>query len=484
MKKLLMIGFVFCLSAMTLFAGWQYDGNVFCGWETATNEWRDGVNLYGLKNPYGVTVDQEGNIWAAAYYQRYYYDFDPVTGEYILDDEGNKIRVWPDDIEVVVPGGSSTGEDTTIVVGTYPIFIMNTDGTIDILQFIEWEDGTPDTLLSGSRGMTTDANGNIIHCTSDGTVWQFDALTRKVKATYALSGGAPARPAADEWGYIYCPDLFGGNPIDVLDCEDMTLYTQVTDNQPCSVTRGITCNPSGNDVFVGCNGAPYGVLHYHSDDGPDGTYALVDTIFNEWATETDTFDVTVSNTTWDPAGYLWISTFTDVAFKAMWKFDPENDWALLDSSSFDFPSPADTTDYGYSLPQFVRCPRDIHFSNDGLEMYIADFYGYTIKRYVYSGTAIDQEPAPGVATKFALKQNYPNPFNPVTVIPFRLEKESKVKLTIYDISGHELGVIVNGNVKPGSYEIPFEAGNLSSGTYIYTLEVDGKQLSKKMILLK
>jgi len=478
MRKLLMVSFLLCLIGGSSFAGWQYDGNVFCGWETATNDGRDGVNLQGFKNPYGVTVDQEGNIWAAAYYQRYYYDYDPSTGEYILDDDGNKIKVWPDDIEVQIT------PDSTAIWGTYPIFIMNTDGSIDTLQFIEWEDGTLDTLLSGCRGMTTDANGNIIHCTSDGTVWQFDAATRKVKATYTLSGGAPARPAADEFGYIYCPDLFGGNPIDVLDSDDMSLYTQVTDNQPCSVTRGITCSPSGNDVFVGCNGAPYGVLQYHSEDGADGTYTLVDTIFSYYMTAEETLSVTVSNTTWDPAGYLWISTYTDVPFKAMWKFDPTNDFALVDSSSFDFPGAADTTIYGYSLPQFVRCPRDVAFSNDGSAMYIADFYGYTIKKYVYSETAIDQSPVSNVASKFALKQNYPNPFNPTTVIPFQLEKESKVKLTIYDISGHKLGVIVNGNVKPGSYEIPFEAGNLSSGTYIYTLEVDGKQLSKKMILLK
>jgi len=120
MKKLLMVSLIVSLAAVSLFAGWQYDGNVFCGWETATNDGRDGVNLYGLKNPYGVTADQDGNIWVGAYYQRYYYDFDETTGEYILDDLGAKIKVWPDDIEVQIT------PDSTAIWGTYPIFIMNT----------------------------------------------------------------------------------------------------------------------------------------------------------------------------------------------------------------------------------------------------------------------------------------------------------------------------------------------------------------------
>ncbi len=85
---------------------------------------------------------------------------------------------------------------------------------------------------------------------------------------------------------------------------------------------------------------------------------------------------------------------------------------------------------------------------------------------------------------FTLNQNYPNPFNPSTKISFQIQEYGFVKLIVYDVLGNEVGSIVNENRPAGSYEVDFNASNLPSGIYMYTLTVGNYSDSKKMILLK
>jgi hypothetical protein len=70
---------------------------------------------------------------------------------------------------------------------------------------------------------------------------------------------------------------------------------------------------------------------------------------------------------------------------------------------------------------------------------------------------------------FKLDGNYPNPFNPQTTITFSLEESAQVRLSVYDMLGRELQVLVNGVLQPGSYDATFDAGELPSGTYLYRL---------------
>lgn len=80
--------------------------------------------------------------------------------------------------------------------------------------------------------------------------------------------------------------------------------------------------------------------------------------------------------------------------------------------------------------------------------------------------------------------NYPNPFNPVTKITYSLPAASAVKLTIYDILGKEIVVLVNEEKEAGEYEVPFDASHLGSGFYIYRLSVSDKTEVRKMLLIK
>jgi hypothetical protein len=86
--------------------------------------------------------------------------------------------------------------------------------------------------------------------------------------------------------------------------------------------------------------------------------------------------------------------------------------------------------------------------------------------------------------KFSLSQNYPNPFNPSTKIKFQLPKLGFVKLTIFDILGEEIQVLVNQQLSPGTYEADFNSSNLPSGVYYYKIESEEFIETKKMVLIK
>jgi len=85
---------------------------------------------------------------------------------------------------------------------------------------------------------------------------------------------------------------------------------------------------------------------------------------------------------------------------------------------------------------------------------------------------------------FGLEQNYPNPFNPSTLIKYSLPENGFVKLSICNLVGEEVSVLVNETVDAGFYEVAFNAANLPSGTYFYRLQADNTVQVKKMILLK
>ncbi|HMT12668.1 MAG TPA: T9SS type A sorting domain-containing protein, partial [Ignavibacteria bacterium] len=86
--------------------------------------------------------------------------------------------------------------------------------------------------------------------------------------------------------------------------------------------------------------------------------------------------------------------------------------------------------------------------------------------------------------RFSLGQNYPNPFNPETSIRFTLPENSFVSLKVYDVNGKLVKTLLSGSTPAGSHEVSFNASELSSGVYFYTLKAGGFTESKKMLLTK
>ena len=97
------------------------------------------------------------------------------------------------------------------------------------------------------------------------------------------------------------------------------------------------------------------------------------------------------------------------------------------------------------------------------------------KEYNYNAT---------IPEKTFLYQNYPNPFNPSTNIKFEINKKSFVRLSIYNIRGEEITVLVNNELNEGIYNILFEPVGLASGIYFYRLTTPQYTESKRMLLIK
>ena len=95
-----------------------------------------------------------------------------------------------------------------------------------------------------------------------------------------------------------------------------------------------------------------------------------------------------------------------------------------------------------------------------------------------------EDPIQAVPGEFTLYQNYPNPFTPGTRISFRLEKNTRVTLEVLNILGQKVATLVEGYKPAGEYNIDFDAGDLSSGVYVYRLKSGQVSQSRKMLLLK
>lgn len=89
-----------------------------------------------------------------------------------------------------------------------------------------------------------------------------------------------------------------------------------------------------------------------------------------------------------------------------------------------------------------------------------------------------------LVNSFSLEQNYPNPFNPATTIKYTIPEKDFVTIKIYDVLGKEVASLVNTIKDAGSYEIQFNAKNLSSGMYLYSIQAGKYNATKKMILMK
>lgn len=135
------------------------------------------------------------------------------------------------------------------------------------------------------------------------------------------------------------------------------------------------------------------------------------------------------------------------------------------------------------------------FNGDGI-----DDFAFSSRRglneyvvYIYSGwdtgTDIEIEYEENIPSDYVLSQNYPNPFNPSTTIEFSLPTRNHVALKVFNITGHEVAVLINKTLSAGSFKVKWDShdsdGNeVASGVYFYKLETSDFVETKKMVLVR
>ncbi|HET6273086.1 MAG TPA: T9SS type A sorting domain-containing protein [Bacteroidota bacterium] len=110
--------------------------------------------------------------------------------------------------------------------------------------------------------------------------------------------------------------------------------------------------------------------------------------------------------------------------------------------------------------------------------------GYNGRIFKKNGTSTAVQGDGETPRAFQLYQNYPNPFNPSTTIGFDVAQNTFTTLKVYNLLGQEVATLVNEQMKPGTYEVKWNASLQSSGLYFYQLRTDGLTESKRMLFLK
>jgi hypothetical protein len=91
---------------------------------------------------------------------------------------------------------------------------------------------------------------------------------------------------------------------------------------------------------------------------------------------------------------------------------------------------------------------------------------------------------PDTPLAFGLEPAFPNPFNPTTTIDFTLANTGETHLTVFDLAGREVARLADGVLSAGAHSVVFDASELASGVYVYTLDAEGFSTSRRMVLVK
>ena len=238
----------------TLSSGWVFKGVFFNG----------PGNGLGVQ---GVAVDPEGKVWISPY--------NPTE------------TIWD----------GSTNRPTRALYVYYPNGSSAPFSPIKVLSF----NGFNDTLYSSARGLATDNQGNILLSLGE-FLYRID-----FRSGHGLAKVHPqpyttlTAPTADSLGNVYVGRVLPGNPVQMFD-PSFTPLGNVVDATP-GYSRTVAVSKSGKDVFW----ADYSnrmVRRYHSDLRAPGSYILSESILNNLAVE---------SMTWNPkTGLLWVSTGSDV----------------------------------------------------------------------------------------------------------------------------------------------------------------------------
>ncbi len=431
MKKLVSTIFLFALlfSANAFAQNWVYKG-IFPSQDT----------LKTNSGAQGVTVDPDGKVWIAPYRT----DVDSFY--------------WADSSRWVI---------------VRPVYVYNSDGTPwDTIRAVT-VNGVVNPLLSSKYGITSDNNGNILVCDYNILV-QINYKTGDGMNIVDPGISAIATPAVDANGNIYMAPVLPGYPV-VVYGSDFSFQGNAVDTVK-DYGRCMLVSSDGNTLYVPRFGIK-GMLVYNRTD-EFSPYVFQDTVLK---------GAMIESGTWDPIdkGMMWlsVSSYFDpgtgefAGREGQWlEFDPTN-WTVKDSIQWNFFTPQDPNER----------PRGIAFSPDGKDAYVACFGSSDfppVETFHYDRTTGIQVNKNSVVKSYSLSQNYPNPFNPSTEINFTVAKAGFVTLKVYDMLGREVATLVNQEMSSGNHNVNFDASRLSSGTYIYQLNVNGVMISKKMTLLK
>lgn len=180
---------------------------------------------------------------------------------------------------------------------------------------------------------------------------------------------------------------------------------------------------------------------------------------------------------------MWYSGGTQHANNQKIGFAESSDgrtWTKYSGNPVLQPSPTTWDQTGLFSPE-------VFFDGMSYHMWFAGYDGTHVRIGYATATAIISSVdrvSENVPQDFELIQNYPNPFNPSTNISFRLQASGVTSLKIFDLLGREVATLVNEELRPGSYEVKWDASGMPSGVYFYRLQAGEFVETKKLLLMR
>ncbi|MCE1189781.1 MAG: T9SS type A sorting domain-containing protein [Ignavibacteria bacterium] len=424
---------------------------------TAAGVFPDTTNAKLFNSIHGIAVDPDGKVWIQDYYASTR-DSVGVTLKGVLT--WPKVRV----LRIYKPNGTEASFSPMVTV-TYP-------GGKDTLGGTKVNDSTWST--NTGRGMSVGPDGNI-WASYFGTLYKINYKTGAGMLKIVVDNvNSITRAAIDTIGNVFVANVAPTYNMRMYSATGGSLGNAI--DQTIGYSRGFEVSADGNSIFWAGYSLNKVMVYRRPDDLTPFSYK-------------DSIIGMTSESMWrDPKvkQYIWVCagpadnpptdpkytshTFYKVNSATMAIIDSLNDSVL--------PSTNDAKHRG------------IAFSPNGDTAYVTAWPNSSaltgdqkIQRFIYKPVSVEE--VKNVATRaFELNQNYPNPFNPSTKITYSVMNEGLVALKVYNILGKEVATLVNQSQKKGTYQTSFDAKNLPSGTYIYTLTQNGSSISKKMLLIK
>ena len=183
-------------------------------------------------------------------------------------------------------------------------------------------------------------------------------------------------------------------------------------------------------------------------------------------------DGQITMTKWDEGNKTINTPSGVVPIPSDWKTSLKFDFATYDGDVMNLTS--DPTKWRY-----------ITSNVDNIHMYYSEpLDNSTLTKLGFTKLPTAVKETNEIPTGYMLAQNYPNPFNPNTTIKFSVPNSTHVNLTVYDALGKVISTLVNEEKTAGTYEVDFEAKNLSSGVYFYKITTSDFSATKKLLLMK
>ena len=169
----------------------------------------------------------------------------------------------------------------------------------------------------------------------------------------------------------------------------------------------------------------------------------------------------------------------------LWELWSNVQWVNYDRYTYTYDAQGNLTSLWHDHWGFSSwAPEDLYWNTVDRAGNNYSYFGYNFMVTRKLWVVGDVSEGGGLPAGFLLSQNYPNPFNLSTTIKFELPRASQVNLSVFDLLGREVSVLVNERSEAGVHEVTFDGSNLASGVYFYRLQAGTYVETRKLLLLK